>query len=122
MLEVETGRCNQTAHSERYCQRCRKALLVDVVGDQMHALTQCLRGERARYFLAKFRPIFAGTKALERAGINIFTMVRSHHFLAKNLQKDFWRGLASVTRAVGDDTQTGRDMQDNAPDMWTARL
>ena len=93
---------------------------MDVVGDEEHALTQCLRGERARAsFLNMSSQLFRGAEVPENTCNDVFTMASSLHLLLKCQQKKVWNGLARVTQAVDHDIQAERDMQHNAPDMWT---
>ena len=47
-LEVETGRYEGKPREQRFCQRCRRLIFCDIIGDERHALIECARGEEEK--------------------------------------------------------------------------
>ena len=47
-LEIETGRHARVPRQQRWCKRCLHTANIYVLGDELHCLTTCLRGEVAR--------------------------------------------------------------------------
>ena len=43
MLEIEVGRHLRQPNSHRFCRACQKAGSGDIIGDEKHALTDCVR-------------------------------------------------------------------------------
>ena len=57
-LEVETGRYERKPREQRFCQRCRRLIFCDIIGDERHALIECARGEEEKLNFQRKRTVF----------------------------------------------------------------
>ena len=96
-LEVETGRFNGIARAQRYCVRCFRETGLEVLGDEAHAITTCIRASSERHSIKSImRTIFLRGGVQIGEADSILQMMSRLKLLSRGLQRRIWQSLGRL--------------------------
>ena len=99
-LEIETGRYEGIPRPQRWCRRCLSALGIQMVGDEEHCLSVCVRAADARKQAEEaIRDVMLQGEAANCIG-NLADMIGRMHVLDRLHQRRCWEKLADYMIAV----------------------
>ena len=95
-LEVETGRYERKPGEQSFCQRCRRWIFCDIIGDERHALIECARGEKEKLKFQRKISNLLGNEGI----VTVFSVMSHLPYMTEIQQKVVWKGIARMTLAV----------------------